>query len=234
MTDPTAVPSSINFAGSLLYDDKGNFIAVTSGSTFNVTQSYLPIIGQGDNGKALPLSIASGSQGLKVTAISARNVIGEYGAATALIPGVASSQNLFSIENPVGSGKGVVVKKMIVGGVVAATATTIFLYRMGRNNSFPTGGSTVTATKRESDDPNPIAVVRSGPTGSVTNTMWCNSPGVLVTAAGAFVSSVPAIIDSDNDFNDVLLSSGEAVIVIADTNTTNWRHFGYVYWQETT
>lgn len=236
MSNPSSVPTSISFAGALLFDDKANFVVVTSGSTFNVTQSYFPVAGAGDNGKALPLSIASGSLALRVSQVGSRNVIGEYGVATALITGAASAQNLLSIENPVGSGVQVIVKKMTVGGVVNAVATTIFLYRMGRNNTFPTGGTTVTATKRETDDPSPVAIVRSAPAGSITNTMWSAAPGVvlgtLAATAVSFVPNVLCAINSDSDTQDIVLQPGEALILLADTNTTGWRHYVTVGWQE--
>ena len=234
MTSPTAVPTSINFAGALLFDDKANFIAVTSGSTFNVSQSYLPIAVMGDNGKALPLGVASGSLALKVTQVGARPVVGEYRAATTLINGAASAQNLLSIENPTGSGKIVIVKRLGVTAVVVAVAATNFLYRLGRHNGFPTNGTTITATKRLTSDPDPVAIVRQSPGGSITNNMWVGSPGSVITAVGHMQPFPLCAIDTNNDIGDVILHPGEALIMLADANDTDWRHFSHVLWQEST
>lgn len=234
MSDPSSVPSSINFAGSLLYDDKSNFVAIPSGSVLNVTQSYIPIVAQVDNGTAAPLSLTSGSLALKVSQISPRPISGEYSVGLTLINGSASAQNLFSIENPVASGKFVIVRKMGVGGTVAAVTTALFVYRMGRNNVFPTGGTPITATKRSSSISAPVAIVRSAPAGSVTNNMWTSSPGTYVTAVGHMAATTYMAIDSLDDEGDILLAPGEALIMIADSNDTDWRHYGFVRWQEST
>jgi hypothetical protein len=235
MTDPTAVPTSINFAGALLYDDKGNFVAITSGSTFNVSQSYLPVVGQADNGKATPLAMCSGSMALKVVGTSARPVYGEYSVAIPLIAGTAGAQNLFSIENPAGSGINVVVRRLGVGGVATAVANVAFVYRLGRNNTFPSSGTVLTATQRKTSDPAPVAIVRSGPAGSVTNNMWVGSPGVIITAVGHVAANPPMLaVDALDDEGDVTLAPGEALIMVADGNDTDWRHFGFIRWQEST
>lgn len=136
MPDPTSIPTSINFVGALLFDDKANFVTVTSGSVLNVTQSYVPIAGMCEDRKVLPLSLVSGSYALKVTQISARPVIGEYSAATTLINGQTVAHNLFSIENPSGSKRLVIVKRVVVSATVAAVAAVNFLYRLGRHNTF--------------------------------------------------------------------------------------------------
>lgn len=234
MPDPTSIPTSINFVGALLFDDKANFVTVTSGSVLNVTQSYVPIAGMCEDRKVLPLSLVSGSYALKVTQISARPVIGEYSAATTLINGQTVAHNLFSIENPSGSKRLVIVKRVVVSATVAAVAAVNFLYRLGRHNTFPSGGTTITATKRLSSDPNPVAIVRSSPAGSITNNMWTGSPGTLITAVSHMQPMPQFAIDTDNDNGDVVLQPGEALIMVADSNDTDWRHFGHIRWQEST
>lgn len=235
MPDPTSVPTSINFAGALLFDDKANFIAVTSGSVANVSQSYLPVAGVCSNGKVLPLPLASGSLALKVNNVSSRPIVGEYYAATTLIAGQASAHNLFSIENPSGSGKFVIVRRMGVNGVAAAVATALFVYRMGRASVFPSGGITQPATKRLSSQPSPVAIVRASPAGGVSDNMWTGSPGTLITAVGHVTSHpLQLALDAVDDEGDVVLAPGEALIMIADANDTDWRHFGSVRWQEST
>lgn len=169
-----------------------------------------------------------------VTQTSPRPIYGEYSAGITLINGSASAQNLFSIENPTGSDKFVIVRKMGVGGTVAAVAAALFVYRMGRSNTFPSGGSIITATKKQTSSPNPVAIVRSAPAGSVTNNMWVSSPGTLITAAGRGIAMTYMAIDAFDDEGDVVLAPGEALIMIADNNDTDWRHYGFIRWQEST
>lgn len=235
MADPSSVPTSINFAGALLFDDKANFVAITSGSTLNVTQSYLPVMAKGDNGIATPLSIASGTVGLKVVHVGTRNIIGQFACSINLLTGAATPQNLFSIENPAASGRSVIIKRLAVDGVANATATVVFLYRVGRTNGLPSGGTTQSAQKSQSNNPSPVAVIRSSPSGSLAaGSMWVYSPGVVATLVGSIVPNIDHAVDSELEVNDVVLFPGEGLIIKADANTTAWSHFGWVVWQEAT
>lgn len=111
----------------VLFDENGNAMQLQfSGSVFAAATGLLPNGAKSDDGKAVPLMASSGSTGLKVAVVGTRGVTGEYKAVFGLSAGAAAVQALFTLENPSGSLKNVVVKRLHVDGVLtgAVTSTT--------------------------------------------------------------------------------------------------------------
>lgn len=166
-----------------------------------------------------------------------------YFAATDLINGNVAAQNLLSIENPAVASpptsvpaRLVVVRFVAARGISAAAAIVPFLYRLARTTApgFPSAGTPLTAQKRRSIDPAPVAIVRSGPT--ATGAAGCIAsaqPGLVITAAGAAVPSETDLVKATQpDPRCIILAPGEAVLVSADANTADWRHSVCVEWHE--
>lgn len=233
MPDPSAVPTSVNFVGALLYDDEGNFVAISSGSILNVTQSYFPVAAKTDTGVTTPLIVAPGSTGLKVAVVGTRNVVGSYFASYGFVAGAASVQNLFSIDNPANSGRSIAIKRFGIDGVANAGTTVAFLYHLGRTFVTSSSGTVQSAQKRATTDQTPVAVCRTGQSSSYQpGSIWVYSPGIVGTLVGSMVPSLTEAVETQLEVNEIILAPNEGLAVKADTNATAWNHFGFVFWQE--
>lgn len=179
--------------------------------------------------------------GAKITTTDVRDtwekpwVVGRYAAGTALINGSASIQNLWGIQNDSTAAEGrlVIVRRIETMGGNAVASTAHFLYRLSKSGT-QSAGTTLTVVKLNPDDPTALATVRSGPTATASGgDSWVGNPGLTITAAGATnptqLSALGGAVDNESQY---VLLPGEALLMRADANTTNWRHSVMVNWIE--
>lgn len=162
-------------------------------------------------------------------------VMGRYGAATALITGAASTQNLWGIQNDSTAAEGrlVIVRRIEVMGANSVASTAAFQYRLSKSGT-QSAGTTLTVVKMNPDDPTALATVRTSPTATASGgDMWVANPGLTITAAGATnPTQLSALGNAADGYSQYVLLPGEALLMRADTNTTNWRHCVSVSWIE--
>lgn len=224
---------------TILFDENGNTVQFPlSGSTFSAATGLIPNGAKADNGLAVPLMVASGSTGLKVASVGTRPILGEYKAVFGLSNGAITTQSLFSLENPSGSLRNIVVKRLHVDGVLvgAVTSTVPFLYHAARTTSMPSGGNTLNVARRSISEPAPVGIARNGPTATaVSGSLWVGCSGVVMTAVGQMQPNVGSAgaLNTDSEMNEIILQPGDGLVIKADPNTAAWRHYGFVFWQET-
>lgn len=166
----------------------------------------------------------------------ARSLVGAYRAATSLIGGSGSAQNLLSIHNPNGSGKNVYVRRIMITPAAIAVSNVKFAYRIGRTTgSLPSGGSTLTSQKHATADATAVAVVISAPTASAdTGDLWTAAGPNYVTAASAFAPSPLIAFAEGNPEDDIVLAPNEGLLVRAEGNDTDMSHVVNIAWSEGT
>jgi hypothetical protein len=179
-------------------------------------------------------AVGVANSALRVADVGTRVLLGAYRCgSSAFVAGLASAQNLLSIENPSASGVTVAIKRVEIQGVFASTtaSATAFLYHVGRTTAIPSAGTALTAQKHQTTDAAPKAIVRTAPTATAaTGDLWTTAPGTGSSNSPAMLP-VPLFAES-RESDDLLLAAGEALLVRADTNTTNWRHSVDVSWEE--
>lgn len=162
-----------------------------------------------------------------------REIVGRYLCGTPLVTGAALVQNVVTIENPVGSGRSIYIDSVDINGLSATNFTTPFLYRIARSTGVPTGGTIVSSQGVKSSYPAAVAIVRTLPTvTAAAGNLWVGSPGVNNTGAQANRPKETTSFVVSEDDKEILLASGEALIMIADVNSTNWRHYANIRWSE--
>jgi hypothetical protein len=159
--------------------------------------------------------------------------IGGYCASSNVLAGTVGAQNLLSIENPAASGINVVVHKITVSGVQSVLSALVFSYHLGRTTALPTGGTTLTAQKRNTNSVNATAIVRTGPTATAAaGQIWAMAPPLIL---GITLSGVSPFFHQDaldNLDEALILAPGEGLLVSADGNLTTWSHTVGVWWGE--
>ncbi len=204
---------------------------------------FMPITGTGFTGthsmEVSPLTLErptmSGtvSGAIRVAEVGSRITLVSYRAATAIITGSASLQNLLTLENPSASNRNLYVKRIKIQGQCASSSTTHFSYRVSRTTALPSGGTTLTNVKMALGAPTGQGVARQAPTATAaTGDLWAGMPGLVITAAGASNPVELVCLDDENEVSDLMLSPGQAVLVRAEANTTNWRHTVSIHWTE--
>ena len=144
---------------------------------------------------------------------------GVYHAATSIINGSTSAQNLASIENPASATSDIIVNEIYITGVSAAVATAVFAYHVGRTTVTPSGGTTLTSQKESSLYPSTAAISRQTPTATAAaGDIWAGIAGPIITAVGKALSDTFKIDVS------IRLAPSEGLLVRADANTANRRH----------
>lgn len=222
---------------TILYDENGRQIAVSQSQDVSSSNTTgIVIAGSGSDGRAHFFRVENDGTlhitGSIVTSTTSRSLTGSYFCATNLITGTTSSQILFTITNPVGSGRTVYVKRAIVRGVASATSTTPFLYRLGRTVNTPTTGTLLTSQAHSTSDASSVAVLRQSPTVTLSSgSMWTGSPGILNTSAG-FAGSFQDPLNVNDELGDIVLAPSQSIAFSADANTTAWRHYGQFFWHE--
>lgn len=161
-----------------------------------------------------------------------------YSVSTFRTLGTASSpQNIFTIENPSGSVKIVVVRYIDLWvdqtAALATVTPTIILSGLA---SLPTNGTTLTATKSDSGSASATAVCRGGTashggtataiTATAGTAIYSGLLPRLHTAAG-IVNTGPLLLLSDNNLlrEFVVLKAGESLLVQAVTAAAATDHF---------
>lgn len=105
---------------------------------------------------------------------------------------------------------------------------------MARTTAAPTGGTLLAAAKGLTSDPDPVCVARQAPTATAaTGSLWAGLQGLVLTGGllTAPVSS-PAQVGTVFDGAEIILLPGEAILVYAEANTTNWQHLVILEWKE--
>lgn len=206
----------------------GNVVQVSSGSILVGAHDQFGII--------RPLSMASGTQVLKVSDVGTRQITGSYFCASSFISGSAAQQTLFTITNPVGSGRTIFIKKALVQGVLNNPASTPFLYRLGRTLNTPSGGTLLVPQTHDSSDATTIAIIRQAPSASLANgSIWVGSPGLLLSILGgnaSFPVSSDDFVNATTESDDIVLAPSESLAFSADANTVDWKHYAKMHWHE--
>jgi hypothetical protein len=217
--------------GKILYDGYGTPLAVLEDDTIFSDQPGLLFAGKDENGLVKFFSVTS-SGAIQTTPVASRTVVGDYYASSALITGAATEQELLTLENPAGSGRTMYVNRVEVNGVIDSRFTTAFLYRVERTSALPTGGTTLTAQLRDTSDSAAVGVVREEPTAtSAAGSIWVGSPGVL-TKDGLHTNGIFQAVATFEERKEIVLAEGEAVVVVAAANSTDWEHWVTIQWNE--
>lgn len=216
--------------GVILYDANRNPMSVQNGVAIPANTNGLLVHGS-DGTNARVLSIAA-SNALKIVDVGSRIVTGTYSAATSLITGSGSSQNLASIENPSASGKTVFVRRITLMSTVGAAASAKFLFHVGRTTATPSSGTTLTAQKHKTGDSSPVAIVRSVPTATAaTGDIWVGTPGTQVSNA-AYVGVPLDALKGIVEFDDIQLDASEGLVVSAEANDIDFSFSVSFSWVE--
>lgn len=216
----------------LLYDDNNVAMAVQNGVAIPANTSGVLAVGSDGTTARNLLTTATGV--LKTAPVGTRTLLGVYGAATLQIAGTVAAQNLLSIENPVASGKVVYVRRITISGMATASVAVNYQYLLGRTTAVPTGGTTLTAQKRQTADAAAAAIVRQAPTATAAaGSIWAGS-GFLSSASATIPAGQLSAWDSvGNENDDIVLAAGEGLLVSAGGNATNARHSIALVWEET-
>lgn len=154
-------------------------------------------------------------------------------AAAASITGSGSAQNLMSIENPSDSTIIIRVRTFQLRGVwTGALAGSSYLYKVGRTTGMPSAGTTLTVTGFDSLNATSVAVVRSAPTATLSDTLWSYQQAPAMSAVGDFQPAIgePSLMDPTGA--DFVLRPGEGILGMADANATGWHHSFALTWIE--
>lgn len=215
----------------ILYDEDGNPVAVAEGNLLESFQKGIVIAGKDDDGYVRFVSINNAGT-INVSDVGTASVSGSFYASTSLITGTVLSQNLASLANPIGSGNILRVVRVIVNGVLAGTSTTPFLYRISRTDTFPSNGTLITPQKRNTSLADVEGEVRQVPdVTKASGNIWVGSPGTS-SAGGVFNTSLQEPVQTIFERDNVILLPGEAIVVIADGNSSIWAHWVNFQWDE--
>lgn len=213
------------------YDTDGYKLPVKDGEALTAFTPGLIIAGVDGSGNAQFLRLTTSGK-LEVIPGTGRTLIGRYYATTAFITGAAATQNLATLENPVGSGRTIYLRKIAVHGVLTGTFSTAIFYLLKRANVFPTGGTVIGSAKRNTSEGNASGIVRQSPTVTLAAAnLWANNPGVRSNAL-AFIPPTTEVLLASFDDDEVVLQAGEAVGIHVDANSTNWFHYVCFHWSE--
>jgi len=213
----------------ILYDGYGQPLAILEDQTIFGDQPGLIFAGKDDNGLARFFRVTD--SGAIKTVSGERTVLGEYYFGSDLILGSGSIQDLITLENPIGSGLNLYINKITINGTVDSRFTTAFLYRISRTTGLPSGGTTQTPQLRNSNDTSPTGIIRtSAIVTSATGNLWTGSPGIM-TKDGSHNVRLEAIAAFEEK-KEIVLIPGEGVVISADPNSSSWRHWINLHWNE--
>lgn len=215
----------------ILYDGYGNPLAVLEDDTIFSDQPGVLFAGKDDSGLVRFFSVTS--NGVVKTAVTGeRTVLGEYYFGSSLITGAASTQTLLTLENPSGSGNNIYLNKVIINGTVSSTFSTPFVYTLTRAAALPTGGTIQTAQLRSTTDASPVGVIRTLPSATAAvGSIWTGSPGVI-SNKGAFFQTLTEATATFEERKEIVIAPGQAVVVTAGVNSTDWSHWVNLHWNE--
>ena len=218
---------------TILYDGYGTPLAVLEDNTVFSDQPGLIFAGKDENGLVRFVSITSAGA-INTVSTPRRNVDGDYYACTSLISGSKLEQILATIENPASSGKTIYISKIEVNGVIDTKFSTAFLYKVGRTVTLPSGGVILSEQLRKTSDASAVGIVREEPSAVAdSGSIWVGSPGVL-TKHGQHSNGIFKAVATFNEDKEIVLLSGESIVVIAEANDESWEHWVTFQWNEVT
>ncbi len=197
----------------------------------------------GADGTATEVSSANP---LPTTLITGRTTVGRYAYGSFRMLGTAATpQNLFTVENPVGSGKNVMITRLTCQNDSTAVLVSVSPSMKTSRISIPSGGTTGTATKFVSTDASPVAIVRNGTasdggaataiTATAGNTISHQLVDRLHTAVGQVLHDTSNMLPQLVEDTPFVLVPGEALLVQAVLANAATRHFVInIVWEEYT
>ena len=224
----------------ILYDADGNPVAIAQGDEIIATQKGLLAAGQNEDGYAEFLTISKYTGALKTTNVGSLDILGRYYAGSSLITGSASAQNLLTLENPAGSTTNIRLDRVIIKGYPVGTSTIGFLYSMNRTTGLPSGGTSLTIEQRLTTEPAAQGVVREQPMATAASgNFWVGSPGVFLSGGGSggpagSASANLETLEARFEREEITVLPGEAIVIRAGANSTDWRHWVNISWFEVT
>lgn len=215
----------------ILFDGYGTPVAKLEGDIIFENQPALIFAGEDEDGLVRFVNVASSTGAIKTASVGQREPEGEYYFGSSLIAGTAATQNLVSLENPVGSGRNIYLNRVVVNGTIGDKFTTPFVYSVTRTAGLPTGGTTQTAQLRSTSDAAPIGVIRTAPIATAaTGALWTGSPGLF--DKGAFFQSLVESVATFEEKKEVIIAPGEAILITAGPNAITWSHWVNLHWNE--
>lgn len=215
---------------SILFNSDGYEVSKNQGELIDGYSPGLLIGGVDQDSKFSTLKIIN--EALSVINKPQRNVVGKYFSTSTLINGNAVAQNLFTIENPIGSGRSIYINQIDVNGMSTANFSTPFLYSVTRLVGLPTGGTVTPAQKRKTSDLSPSAIIRQLPTATLASgALWVGSAGIVANGYTNRPKTELSFVTEDESF-EILISEGESICVVAAANSVNWRHYINIRWSE--
>ena len=172
---------------------------------------------------------------------------GRYAASTFRTIGVASNpHNIFSLENPVASGRGVYIRSLVLYADHTSLLATTVTVRAGRTTALPTGGTALTAARVRSSYGAPSAIARGanasdgGGATAITATLgpaaWSLFLARPHTLAGWMGNLGQPMLPEYAKMNAPFsLAAGEGLVIAALQNaTTGAVYHANVCWEEYT
>ena len=159
--------------------------------------------------------------------------LGGYVYSRAVTPGVATANNFLSLDNPVGSGRTLVVAGVFISSVIVGDITATVDPMRGWLATAISGGTAeavATIGKTRSTMPNPTGVIRINNPAATLGASWFNSPPVLGVAkqASPFVHQVPAAIAA----GAITLLPGEGTVLRTESGDVDQRWNVSIAWSE--
>lgn len=149
------------------------------------------------------------------------------------IPGVVAARNHLSLENPVGSGRVIVVAGVFISSVIVADVVATADPMRGWLATGLSGGTTEPTSsigKLRSTNPTPIGVIRSGGPAATLGASWFNSPPLLGAAkqSSPFVHQIPATVAGGS----LTLLPGEGTVLRTESGDVDQRWNLSIAWSE--
>jgi len=149
--------------------------------------------------------------------------------------GIASApHNLFTLENPVGSGRTIALIRLTVQCEATALSTALVSICSGRTTTLPSGGTVLVADKLETSGS--ISGIARGATASdggaataITATLsqriWTQFRQRMITAAGYLTTPDNSMLPQTVDDRPLLIAPGGAIVVQAVVAAQTTDHY---------
>lgn len=148
--------------------------------------------------------------------------------------GIATAQNLFTLENPVGSGRTLAVTRLTHQKEQTALTLTLVTVVCARTTALPTGGTVLGSVLLETSG-SPVGIARGatasdgGAATAITATLgiriWTQFNSRLATVAGyLFTPDNPIIPDISNE-RPLLIAPGNAILVATTSASLTTDHY---------
>lgn len=149
--------------------------------------------------------------------------------------GIASSpHNLFTLENPVGSGRTLAIIRITMQAESTALSTNLVAVSAGRTPGIPTGGTILSSDKCEVTGT--ISGIARGATASdggaatpitatLTTRMWSQFRQRLITAAGYITTPDNTVLPNLISDRPLLIPAGTGIVVQAVNSALTTDHY---------